>query len=143
VIRVPLAAAPLALVAAGVLGAWASLGYVPWEAGGPGAGLMPGIASLALVVFAGIAAFEAPPAAGEPVHVPRLAGYVAGLAGFALLMGPLGAIPSIVALFAWTLGVVERWRWRTVAAIAAGAALFAWVLFDRLLSVPLPRGVFA
>ena len=142
-IGVPRAAAPFALIAAGALGAWASLGYGPWEAGGPGAGLMPGLASVALVVFAAIAAFEPAPAAGEPVHLPRLAGYVAGLAGFALLMGPLGALASIVLLFAWTLGVVERWRWRTGALIAAGAALFAWGLFERLLAVPLPRGVFA
>lgn len=142
-IRTRSAAAPLVLVAAGALGAWASFGYGPWEAGGPGAGLMPGLASAALVVFAAISAFESPAQVGEPAHLPRLAGYFVGLTGFALMMGPLGAIPAIVLLFAWTLGVVERWRWRTVAAIAAGAALFAWVLFERLLAVPLPRGTFA
>jgi putative tricarboxylic transport membrane protein len=134
------AAAPAALFALGAFGAWSALRYGVWD-GGPGAGMLPGLASVALCIFAAVAAFERSDQQGEPAHVPRLAGYVAGLAGFALLMGPLGAVLAIIALFVWTLGLVERWPWRRVLLIAAAAALFAWVLFDRLLQVPLPKGL--
>lgn len=135
------AAAPAALFALGAFGAWSAMRFGVWEAGGPGAGMMPGLSGVALCVFAAIAAFERRASQEEPAHLPRLAGYVAGLAGFALLMDPIGAVPAIIALFLWTLGVVERWPWRRVLPIAAGAALFAWVLFDRLLQVPLPKGL--
>jgi len=134
-------AAPLALIAIGAGGLSGAFRYGWWDAGGPGAGLLPGVAGIALCVFSLIALLEPPPAS-EPAHRPRLAGYVVGLAGFAWLMDPLGAVAAIVVLFAFTLGIVERWPWRRVVPIAVGAALFAWVLFDRLLQVPLPGGVF-
>ena len=130
----------MVLFAIGIFGAYSALDYGLWEAGGPGAGLLPGLASGGLCLFAAIALFEQQ-LSSEPAQLSRLAGYVAGLIGFALLMGPLGAAPAIVVLFSWTLGVVERWNWRRFAPVAAGAALFAWVLFDRLLQVPLPRGI--
>lgn len=135
------ASAASVLLALGMYGAWSATRFVLWDAGGPGAGMLPGLSSLALCVFALIAAFEPGAQAGEPAHLPRLAGYIAALVGFALLMDPLGAVPAIVLLFVWTLGVVERWHWRRVLPMAAAAALFAWVLFDRLLKVPLPKGL--
>jgi putative tricarboxylic transport membrane protein len=135
-------AAPASLCAIGASGAYASWRYGVWDAGGPGPGLLPGLASLALCLFAAIAARESAPPAGEPTNPWRLAGYVLGLAAFAFLMGPLGALPAIVLLFAWVLGAVERWPLRRVLPISAAAAFFAWLVFDRLLQVPLPRGLF-
>ena len=134
-------AAPVVLLLLGLFGISEASGYGLWESGGPGAGLLPGLSSIALCVFSAAALFEHP-APAEPASLPRLAGYVAGLLGFAFLMGQIGAIAAVVVLFCWSLWVVERWPLRRVAPLALGAALFAWVLFERLLQVPLPRGVF-
>jgi putative tricarboxylic transport membrane protein len=111
-----------------------------WEGSEPGPGLLPSLAGASLSLFAGWSLFVAPPAASEgQVFLPRLAGYVVGLLGFGLLMKPLGAIVVIVLLFLWILGIVERLAWQRVLVITVCASAGAWLLFDRLLGVPLPR----
>jgi hypothetical protein len=57
-------------------------------------------------------------------------------------MEPIGALPAVAVLFVWLLGAVERLSWRAVGGVTVVATAGTWLLFDRLLNVPLPRGSF-
>ena len=126
---------------------WSGIRYGVWEALSPGAGFLPALAGAALCVFGVVVlvtetrSTEPHTRAVEQPHRWRLLGYFAGLLGFSLSMEPLGAITSIVLLFLWILAVVERLPWRLVLPVTAGASFGAWLLFDWLLKVPLPRGL--
>jgi putative tricarboxylic transport membrane protein len=71
----------------------------------------------------------------------RVGATLAAMAGFALVLEPLGfllaAFLSMVAL----LRAVEAQSWRRIIVIAAAAALVSQLVFARLLGVPLPAGV--
>ena len=70
----------------------------------------------------------------------RLAGYVAGIAFFALALEPLGALITIALLFLFMLKLVERRSWFSSITLTAVAVVGTWIVFGRMLSVPLPRG---
>lgn len=140
------APAALAILAAiGLYGAYSGLRFGLGEATEPGPGLMPAFAGGALVLFAIVVALtEGVPAAG-PGDPPaaadatrRVFGYAAGIVAFALLMKPLGTLPTIVLFFVWIMRGVERQSWRLTLALTAGAALGAWLLFVKALKVSLP-----
>ena len=140
--------APLLLIAVGLAGVWSGMRYGVWEALSPGAGFVPALAGGALCVFGVVIVITEARATGpdtgavEQASRWRLLGYLIGLLGFCLLMEPLGAITAIVLLFLWILSLVERLRWRLVLSVSTGASFGAWFLFDWLLKVPLPRGLF-
>lgn len=84
-------------------------------------------------------AVEAAVPSGRAAWRPVLV-YVAGLAGFALALEPLGfavaAVLSMLAVIRWA----EQRSWVESLVISVLAALFGWLLFAVLLSVNLPRG---
>ncbi|GAA1856776.1 tripartite tricarboxylate transporter TctB family protein [Brevibacterium marinum] len=62
--------------------------------------------------------------------------------GAALLLIPvLGLIISLAAAILFLLLVVEKQKWWTSAATTIGAAVFVYVVFGLVLSVPLPTGM--
>jgi hypothetical protein len=68
----------------------------------------------------------------------RVAGYAAGIFAFALLMQPIGTLPTIVLFFLWIVRGVEHQSWRLTLALTAGATLGVWLLFVKALQVSLP-----
>jgi putative tricarboxylic transport membrane protein len=144
--RVGDVAGALVAAAIGLIGLAFGVSYGVWEGAGPGAGFFPALSGAALAGVGVLIAIRDPApepetAAGEGFRLPRQSGYIVGLFAFALLMERLGAIPVIVLLFLWILAGIERLPWRVVLPVTAGAALGAWLLFDVLLRVPLPRGM--
>jgi putative tricarboxylic transport membrane protein len=143
--RAAAAAVPgLVALLLGVFGLGFGLTYGVWDGAGPGAGLFPAasggaMALLGLLILVTETSTPGPAPQGESRPL-RLLGYIAGLLAFALLMETLGAIAAIVLLFLWLLAVVERLPWRLVLAVTVGSAFSTWLLFERLLQVPLPRG---
>lgn len=131
-----------ALALAGAAAVWAGLGFGLWSWGEPGAGLLPAAAGAAVAVFAGLDAL-APGKGGEqpPIAVRRLLGHGIGILLLAPAMEIVGTVPAILALFVWTLRFVERLPWHTVVPVAVAAAAGSWALFEWMLSVPLPRGI--
>jgi putative tricarboxylic transport membrane protein len=131
--------------AAGAIGLAFGIKYGLWESGAPLAGLFPALAGGILLVFgvlAGAAEWLSPtPLDEDAPQRGRVMGYLVAVLGFAFLLDPLGAMPAIALMFVWLLAAVERLAWRVVLPVTVGATLSAWLLFERLLQVPLPRGV--
>jgi putative tricarboxylic transport membrane protein len=119
--------------------AW-ELGF--WSAGAPGAGMMPAIAG-ALLLAANLS--DLPGATGERgISVPgrRVAGHLAGLFLLVPLSPLIGMVPALAVLSFAILHFVEQLAATRAAVIAVAAALGSWLLFERLLSVPLPKPMF-
>src|ERR1043165_9121723 len=132
----PAAAGALACAVIGAAGAWYGLRLGVWQAGSPPAGFFPALSGALLCIFSVFALKEAE--AGEAAaHPRRVLGYMAGLLAFAFLMEPVGALPMIAATFLSLLLGVERMAWRRALLLSFGATVCAWLLFERLLQVPL------
>jgi putative tricarboxylic transport membrane protein len=118
-----------------------AIDYRVWSTGMPGSGLVPLIgAGLLLSAAVGSVFAPAPPAEGDgPADPLRQAGYVGGLLALPPLAIAIGMLPAL-ALFALSiLYFVERTSKTTAVSVAVATGIGAWLLFDRLLSVPLPR----
>lgn len=74
----------------------------------------------------------------EPGGPRRVVGYLAVGVGCAVTMNWIGFIPAALAGMLVLVRFVERLSWRTSLLIAVGSAIFAELLFVRLLAVPLP-----
>jgi putative tricarboxylic transport membrane protein len=137
----------LGSAAAGLAGLAFGIRYGLWESGSPLAGFFPALAGAMLLLFGTLSAahewrWPAPPDEANPApQRGRVLGYLAAVFGFAFLLEPLGAMLAIALMFLWLLAAVERLPWRVVLPVTFGATLSAWLLFDRLLQVPLPRGI--
>lgn len=84
------------------------------------------------------------PARGAPFPWPerRLAPWllIAAMAGYALLLVPLGFLPA-TALLAALVALIFGAPLLPALATGGGTSLVLWALFDRLLDLPLPKGV--
>jgi putative tricarboxylic transport membrane protein len=132
-----LAAAGFVLLA--LAAGWQGYDWGFTDFGTPGPGLFPALAA-ALMGGAALVALRHRAPAPEAADWTRLLAYLAGIVGFALLLEPLGMAASVTLLFLLLLAGLERLPWRVVLPVTAGAAGGSFLLFDRLLQVPLPRG---
>lgn len=119
----------------------------------PGPGLFPLVLSavlgglaVALVVVAvgrrGRPAEAPPPEAPSAGATPRSAWWaLVSLLAFYALLEPLGFLATSVLLLVVLLRAIARQRWPVTLAVSVGASLSSYLLFDRLLQLPLPRGV--
>jgi hypothetical protein len=110
-----------------------------WSFGAPGAGLMPVLAAVILLVTSLLSLLERrQPAEGEAYDNRRVAWYGAGL----LVLGPailaVGMLAALGLFVLIMLRLAEHARWRTAALVAGLSVAASWLLFVRLLSVPLP-----
>lgn len=149
------AALLLVLALAGFAG-WRSVNYGLWSYGEPGPGLFPLLVSGLTAVFAMVAlvvtwagselADEFDPEAAQqegPLLWAKLAVYAGAILVWPWLMVPLGyVLSSAVALFA-ILRFAEGMRWGATAVTLVAAVAASWLVFDRLLGVPLPSGPIA
>lgn len=111
-----------------------------WSYGEPAAGLFPFIAGILLVCTSLACAGKNAPE-GEPVDVARLLIYCGALAAFCALLELAGFAAAALLFLAGVLIFIERMNLKTALFIAVAFAFFTWGLFEFLLSVPLPRGL--
>jgi len=116
---------------------------------GPGNGFIPFLAGLLMGgVGAVMLLLELRRPSAEARLLPsraaawRIALVMGGLCFVALTLATLGFLISAFLTTLVLLRAVERQRWWAVALIALASCLAAYVLFDVLLQVPLPRGPF-
>jgi len=131
--------APALLSLLAISAAFIAGGYGLWDYGAPAAGLMP-LAAAILLLAASLAVLRwEMPRLVWPQGAWRKASYIGGLLLLVpaiSLLGMLGALGLFC--FAMLYGV-ERLRLTCSAAIALAAMMGSWLLFARLLSVPLPK----
>ena len=133
--------APLILSLTGLSAIVLSWMYGLWSFGAPGPGLMPAAAGV-LLVCASAADFRL--AAPQPPTISRRLLAHAGaliLLPFASLV--LGMLAALAAYVVAVLYVIERRPLVGTAAIAALTTVGCWLLFEKLLSVPLPKPLFS
>jgi putative tricarboxylic transport membrane protein len=135
-----LAAAGFVLAALAVI--WQGRDWGFTEFGSPGPGLFPALAG-GLMGVAALVALRRRAAPPEAMDRLRFGAYAAGVLGFPLLLEPVGMTAAVALLFLVLLGGLERLPWRVVLPVTAGAAAGCFLLFDKLLAVPLPRGWWA
>jgi hypothetical protein len=113
----------------------------------PAPGFFPFLLSLALAALSLtllIGSFKKPGAAPQPDHASRsrkVWGTLAGLFAFYAFMEPLGFLISSFLVLVFLLRAIAMQRWRLTVGISAGTALASYLVFDRLLKLPLPRGM--
>jgi hypothetical protein len=73
----------------------------------------------------------------------RFVATIAALIGYAMLLEPLGFVPTTFIAMWFLAGFVGQRRWPVASSFALVTAASAWFLFDRLLHAQLPRGVLA
>jgi putative tricarboxylic transport membrane protein len=135
-----------ALVALAVFVLWQSRALPLGTLGNPGPAFMPVV--LALLLLAGGVALAALGGSAARVgtlgfHEWRHALAIVGACGFAALaLERLGYRLTILAVLLFLLAVVERKRPLAALVFAVAFAAGTFILFDRILRVPLPRGPF-
>ncbi|NTA14015.1 tripartite tricarboxylate transporter TctB family protein [Agrobacterium tumefaciens] len=131
---------PYVLASIGLAAASSALPLHIWAYGEPAAGLFPFLAGLLLAGTSLICARETIPSS-EPVDLTRLVAYCGALAGFCLLLNWLGFALGAFLFLTAVLVFIERMNWKKGLVLAAAFSFGTWGLFDLLLSVPLPTGM--
>ena len=120
--------------------AYGLMHYSVWSFGIPGSGLMP-LAGGAIVLVSclaiAISERHAPPAV--VLRKTPLA-YAAAFLVLLPLTAVIGLLPALAILSVVILGAVERMPLGRAVLVAAVVSGGSWLLFSRLLLVPLPQG---
>ena len=129
---------PLALAAAAIAALFFAREHELWSFGAPGAGLLPVVAAVLLLVLSLLVLRERPPADAEPVDRPRIFKYGAGLLALPPAILAVGMLPALGVFVLLMLRLAEGARWRTALVVAVASTALCWLLFVYLLHVPLP-----
>lgn len=144
----------LVVGALGVMAVWQAR-QLPSQATGIGAGTLPGLLGLALIVLAVLLLASSrgarPAAAAAPENeaavVPgggkRVAGAVAILALYLALNQAAGFLLATIVFGLLFLGLLFRVPWPRAGAWSVLLSVLVWALFRAFLHVPLPRGLLA
>lgn len=133
----------LLLGATAAAAAMAALRLGIWQAGVPGPGLFPLIASLMLFVTSIFAALHSQGQSSEAPLADRGRLLRIGLAISAFGIG-FATVGAVLATFAFMVGVlrgIERLGWVNTLSVSIALAVLSWVVFRQLLGVPLPAGL--
>jgi putative tricarboxylic transport membrane protein len=140
----------LLLLAAGSIAVVYALRLGLGNPGQPGAGLFPFIAGVAMLAADAVLIVASLRAKAAPAEFPfdanafaRIAALIAVMAGWVLAMPYLG---YVVVTFAGVCALARLFGlrgWRQPLLLAAFTALTVYVMFDWLLFLDLPRGIFA
>jgi len=122
---------------------WLSLRMPLWEYVQPGPGLFPAIAAglAALCAAAALIVTRGAAAAHELVEWRRLLVYLAVVLLWPACFASAGFVVSSFVALALLLRLGERLSWIAAFGSAALATGAGWLLFERLLGVPLPHGM--
>lgn len=131
---------PYLLTSIGLGAAAQSLRLGLWAYGEPAAGLFPFIGGVLLISTSLICARETEPV-WEPADLTRLMAYCVALVLFCVMLELIGFAFAAFLFLAVVLLAIERMKTTTAIVIATAFAFSTWGLFEGLLSVPLPRGV--
>lgn len=134
----------------GLLISFYALRYKIGSLASPGSGLMPFLTGLLMGCLALVGFIQA--TLRGPESVPRPARFkgqawrkslltLAALAGFLLLMTPIGFIPATVIFIGFLLRAISPQRWPVVAGVSLLTALFAYLVFEVWLQAQLPKGM--
>lgn len=138
---------PVLIAAIGLYAIRGSFGLGLWSGDIPGPGLYPLICGGVLVALCagaiGVEILRRPPVPlpGEPTLWARLILYLVALLLFAALIEPLGFLPTSVLALIVAIRLGERRPWPQTLWISLASSTAIWLLFDRLLGVPLPMGL--
>ncbi len=124
-------------------------GYMPfWVEKSPGPRLMPILIAVCVAILTLLYWLEAYRAGGKGVRFPGL-GELKRPAGFIALSflvyfswERLGAILTILVVGFLELKLMERHSWLRSFLAGAAMCLFAWLVFQVVLEIPLPAGIF-
>jgi putative tricarboxylic transport membrane protein len=116
--------------------------YGLWSFGAPGAGLMPAVAGTLLLLASLADLRPATGARGAARIAWRPLGYIAGLVLLVPLTPLVGLLPALAVFIFGMLHFIERVTLTRAAVIAVATVAGSWLLFERLLSVPLPKSMF-
>ena len=129
--------APIVLSVVGLSAVALAWTYGLWSFGSPGPGLMPAAAGV-LLVCASAADFRRIAAPSSALN-RRLLAHAAALVLLPFASLVLGMLPALALYVIVILYLVERLRLRNALAVAGLATVGCWLLFEKLLSVPLPK----
>jgi tripartite tricarboxylate transporter TctB family protein len=132
---------PVLLSLAGVAALLFAREFGLWSFGSPGAGLMPAAAGT-LLLLASLADLRLAKGLHRSAFAWRPLSYMAGLAALIPLTPLLGLLPALAVLVFAILHFIERVPLGRAAVIAGATVAGSWLLFERLLSVPLPKSMF-
>lgn len=136
----PVRFVPYALSAIGLGSAVSGLRMHLWENGEPAAGLFPFLAALLLIATSLLCTIQA--VSGEdPIEIPRVIAYCVALALFCVLLEVLGFVAAAFLFLIGVLMFIEQMKWQIAGLFSAAVAVATWILFEILLSVPLPHGI--
>jgi hypothetical protein len=115
----------------------------------PQTAFFPRILSLLLLIFSLILlaqAMRAKETARGPEQIAtqgwvRIGATLATMAAFALVLETLGFLLSAFLLMVLLLRAIEAQPWHVVIGVALSTALISYLLFARLLGIPLPGGI--
>ena len=131
---------PVLLSMAGVAALVFAREFGLWSFGAPGAGLMPAVAGT-LLLLASLADLR-PGQRRRPEFAWRPLNYMAGLVVLVPFTPLLGLLPALAVLIFGILHFIERVTALRAMIIAVATVTGSWLLFERLLSVPLPKSIF-
>jgi putative tricarboxylic transport membrane protein len=132
---------PVLLSMAGVAALLFAREFGLWSFGAPGAGLMPAVAGTLLLA----SLTDLRPAKGlhrRPEFAWRPLSYMAGLLALIPLTPVIGLLPALAVLVFGILHFIERVTLSRAAVTTGATVAGSWLLFERLLSVPLPKSMF-
>ncbi|GAA5663240.1 hypothetical protein Brsp07_01717 [Brucella sp. NBRC 14130] len=132
---------PYALSGIGLGAAASGLRMHLWESGEPAAGLFPFLAALLLIVTSLLCTTQGVVPDEDPIEIPRVIAYCVVLALFCVLLEVLGFVAAAFLFLSGVLLFIERMKWQIAGLLSAAVAVATWVLFEILLSVPLPHGI--
>jgi hypothetical protein len=105
----------------------------------PGSGLMPAIASAMVIIACIWTVLSGDVGEGPRFAAPAL-GYCSGFVAILPLTVAIGLLPALALVTVAVLRLVEGMALPRAALLAVSTALGSWLLFDRILMVPLPHG---
>lgn len=133
---------PVLLSMAGVAALLFAREFGLWSFGAPGAGLMPAVAG-ALLLLASLSDLRPVKGLHRRLEIAsRPLSYMAGLVALIPLTPVIGLLPALAVLVFGILHFIERVTLSRAAVITGATVAGSWLLFERLLSVPLPKSMF-
>jgi putative tricarboxylic transport membrane protein len=116
--------------------------YGLWSFGAPGAGLMPAVAGMLLLLASLADLRPAKDPRGAARSAWRPLSYIVGFILLVPLTPLVGLLPALAVFIFGILHLIERVTLTRAAVIAVATVAGSWLLFERLLSVPLPKSMF-